>query len=377
MRLAILATAILISRSPHRRGPRQQVSRPRQGEDRMQLKAPVSLVEKQEGIDQPEVTRWIIEPSGAYKVYRFRTHAKDPKPEEGVLLRQGQLSEDDLKRFGSRLRSGPRARHSPSSTTRRRTRFAPRSGPSCPTGSSPSMPAAGTRPVPPRARRRRSSPTRRAGPARGAGRARGSRAAGARRGRGGRGRRSPAARAPRRRARSPARRLPRASRGRRRPRSEGPSSSPSSPAVQGRSQEPPGKTSGLGAITRAPGASVARSGASGAGRSRSASCSRSSAWIASSVPAYSPSPKWNQRSAPPQAPEEEAGPALAAVGRARARGRRRSRPGTRPRAARGPRRPPRGRRRTGSGAPGRRSSAARPRGSGGPTRAGRGGSGRC
>src|SRR5680860_283461 len=47
------------------------------------------------------------------------------------------------------------------------------------------------------------------------------------------------------------------------------------------------------------GGSLGRSGSIGSGSACNASCSRSSAWIASSPARYSPSPKWNQVSAPP------------------------------------------------------------------------------
>ena len=72
-----------------------------------------------------------------------------------------------------------------------------------------------------------------------------------------------------------------------------------SPILTGASW-PPGNSSAVGGITAASGASLARSGAIGSGSSRRASTSRSSSWIASSVAAYSPSPKWYQRSAPPR-----------------------------------------------------------------------------
>ena len=104
----------------------------------------------------------------------------------------------------------------------------------------------------------------------------------------------------RRRSRPRSRPRPRPSRRRRPPGSRAPGPRRRSPATQGRSQEPPGKCSGVGGMTRAPGPSVARSGAIGSGRSCSASISRSSAWIASSVARYSPSPKWAQASEPPR-----------------------------------------------------------------------------
>ena len=96
-----------------------------------------------------------------------------------------------------------------------------------------------------------------------------------------------------------ARRCPRPWRRRRRPRTRVASSGLSALALQGCSQEPPGKSSGVGGITFAPGESLGRSGRIGSGSERSASSSRSSSWIAISVPRYSPSPKWNQLSAPP------------------------------------------------------------------------------
>src|SRR4051794_4434958 len=76
-------------------------------------------------------------------------------------------------------------------------------------------------------------------------------------------------------------------------------STDSSPPSQGFSQESPGKISGVGGITFTPGPSLGRSGTIGSGRERRASSSRSSSWIAISVARYSPSPKWNQLSAPP------------------------------------------------------------------------------
>jgi len=73
------------------------------GEGRMQLKQPVTLVERQDGIDDSDVTRWMIEPSGEFKVYRYRTKAENPDPAEGRLVFQGRISEDDLMRLGRLL----------------------------------------------------------------------------------------------------------------------------------------------------------------------------------------------------------------------------------------------------------------------------------
>ena len=103
----------------------------------------------------------------------------------------------------------------------------------------------------------------------------------------------------RRRSGPGARRCPRPWRRRRRPRTRSSARWLLALATHGCSQEPPGKSSGVGGITLAPGESLGRSGRIGSGSERSASSSRSSSWIAISVPRYSPSPKWNQLSAPP------------------------------------------------------------------------------
>ena len=146
------------------------------------------------------------------------------------------------------------------------------------------------------------------------GRACGARGAGARRAG-----RAPApstatAPAPRRRARPRSRPRPRRSRRRRPPRRGRSSSSPSSPAIQGRSQEPPGKSSALGAIT-------ARAGRVGGAQRRhrrrqlaqrvelaQLGLDRLLGRRVFALAEVEP----GQRAA--QAPEEEAGPALAAVG---------------------------------------------------------------
>src|SRR5918996_2762880 len=78
-------------------------------------------------------------------------------------------------------------------------------------------------------------------------------------------------------------------------------------ADQDSSVDPPGKCSGVGAITSAPGASEGRRGSTGGGHSRSAPASSSASRTASSVPAYSPSPRWYQRSAPPRLQRKSAG----------------------------------------------------------------------
>ena len=69
----------------------------------MRLKEPVTLVERQDGIDDSDVTRWIIEPSGEFKVYRFRTKAKTPEPEEGRLVSKGRISDADMMKLGRLL----------------------------------------------------------------------------------------------------------------------------------------------------------------------------------------------------------------------------------------------------------------------------------
>ena len=154
------------------------------------------------------------------------------------------------------------------------------------------------------------------------------------------------------------------------------SSSPSSPAVQGRSQEPPGKSSGVGGMTLAPGASVGRRGSIGSGSVRRASCSRSSSWIASSLPGIRPR-RSGTRPARRLASRGRGWASPRSRRRARGVDRRRSRPGTRCRAARVPPRPRRARRRRESAAPARRSWSGHAPRSAAPTRRRRAACARC